>query len=262
MADLGNASANARADTFSLKGKVAVVSGAAGGIGSAAAQCLRAAGARLILCDRDADGLDRTATGSLGPGIDLVPADLTLPSDVSRIAAVAESAGGADIVINCVGVQRRRSILEVGMGDLEDLWKVNVGGVFGLTQRLLPQCIAKGYGKIINLCSIGSFVGLDQKTVYAMTKGAVAQYTRSLAVEVARYGIRVNGIAPGYVETPMTHAWLNEDLERRDGFLRRIPLGRFATPDDLTGLVIYLAAPASDYMTGQVVVLDGGWTIW
>ncbi len=168
--------------------------------------------------------------------------------------------GGADILVNSIGVQRRRPILEATSEDLEYVWGVNVAGVFAMTRALLPQMVAKGYGKIINVCSIGSFMGLDGKTVYAMTKGALAQYTRSSAVELARYGVRVNGIAPGYVETPMTHDFIHS--EREAEYLARIPLGRFADVEDLKGAFVFLASPASDYMIGQLLVLDGGQTIW
>jgi gluconate 5-dehydrogenase len=246
---------------FTLDGRLAVIGGGSGAIGLAAAQALVSAGARIVLCGRDPGKLE-AARQSLpsDANVAVEPGDVREQADLDRLASVAESMGGVDIVVNSVGVQRRRPILEATSEDLEYVWGVNVAGVFAMTRALLPQMVAKGYGKIVNVCSIGSFMGLDGKTVYAITKGALAQYTRSSAVELARYGVRVNGIAPGYVDTPMTHDFIHSERELE--YLARIPLGRFASVEDLKGAFVFLASPASDYMIGQLLVLDGGQTVW
>lgn len=248
-------------ELFSLQGRLAIVGGGSGAIGLAAAQALATAGAKLILCGRDVRKLE-SARENLPAAAEVAieTGDVREPGDMARLAAVAETMGGVDILVNSVGVQRRRPLLDVPTEDLDYVWSVNMAGVFAMTQALLPQMVDKGYGKVINVCSIGSFIGLDGKTVYAITKGALAQYTRSSAVELARYGIHVNGIAPGYVDTPMTHAYIHS--EREAEFLSRIPLGRYADVEDLRGTFVFLAAPASDYMIGQLLVLDGGQTIW
>lgn len=246
---------------FSLDGRLAVIGGGSGAIGLAAAHALANANARILLCGRDRGKLEvARRTFPSGADVSVEPGDVRDQADLDRLPEVADSMGGADILVNSIGVQRRRPILEATSEDLEYVWGVNVAGVFAMTRALLPQMVAKGYGKIINVCSIGSFMGLDGKTVYAMTKGALAQYTRSSAVELARYGVRVNGIAPGYVETPMTHDFIHS--EREAEYLARIPLGRFADVEDLKGAFVFLASPASDYMIGQLLVLDGGQTIW
>lgn len=246
---------------FSLEGRLVIIGGGSGAIGLAAADAVVAAGARVILCGRDPARLNAArAALPAGSEVTLVAGDVTEPADLDRLASMAQSMGGVDILINSVGVQRRRPLLEATFEDLEYVYGVNMAGVFRMTQSLLPQMVAKGYGKVINVCSIGSFMGLDGKTLYAISKGALAQYTRSSAVELARFGIRVNGVAPGYVDTPMTHDHIHG--EREAEFLARIPLGRYASVEDLQGAFVYLASPASDYMIGQLLVLDGGQTVW
>lgn len=246
---------------FSLEGRLAIIGGGSGAIGLAAAHALSAAGARLLLCGRDTAKLEAARTTfNAGADVAIESGDVTSQADLERLASKAQAMGGVDILVNSVGVQRRRPLLEATFDDLEYVYGVNMAGVFRMTQTLLPQMVAKGYGKVINVCSIGSFMGLDGKTVYAISKGALAQYTRSSAVELARFGIRVNGVAPGYVDTPMTHSHIHGDREAE--FLARIPLGRYAEVNDLQGTFVFLASPASDYMIGQLLVLDGGQTVW
>lgn len=245
---------------FRLDGRLVVVGGGSSGIGLGAARCLLEAGARVVLVSRDAARLE-AAKASLPAGAPVVahPADVCSSDDVARLAAAVAEMGGADIVVNSVGMHRRQPLLEVTSQDLEYLWSVNVAGAFALNQALTPQMVAKRYGKIISLCSIGSFVGLKGKAVYAMTKGAMAQYTRSAALDLAEYGIRVNAVAPGFVDTPMTHDLVHSD--RHDEFVAEIPLGRIAEPSDLDGTFLYLAGRASDHVTGQLIVVDGGQTV-
>lgn len=247
---------------FDLSGKTAVITGAARGIGRAAAEALGRHGAHLVLFDRLEDELKATVA-DLSPAsasVHAVTGDITSADDLERL--VGSLKDGVDVIVNSVGVQRRTPISDVTVDDLDWMWQVNVRGVFALTQALLPGMISRGRGKIINVASIGSLVGVERKTVYAMTKGAIAQYTRSLAIEVAQHGICVNAVAPGYVDTEMTHEWLYGDPERSRAFLNRIPLGRFATPADTEGAFVLLATRASDYITGQLLIVDGGWTSW
>lgn len=247
-------------DLFSLEGRLAVVTGASGAIGREAARCFIELGAEVIMAGRTTEHLE-SAIASLPEGapVTTVLGDARDADHVNEIVSLARSRGGADILVNSVGTNIRKPILEATTEDLDFLWSVNMASVWAITQALVPQMVEKGYGKVINMCSIGSFVGLESKTMYAITKGALAQHTRSAAVELAPYGIRVNGIAPGYVDTPMTHAWIHSDREAE--FLSVIPLGRFAEVGDLTGAFVYLASRASDHMTGQLLVLDGGETV-
>jgi NAD(P)-dependent dehydrogenase (short-subunit alcohol dehydrogenase family) len=250
---------------FDLTGKTAVVTGGARGIGRAAARWLAAAGASVIVFDRLTDELEQTRAMLEGQGrqVATVCGDLRSNSDVRALVARVERSGdGVDVLVNSAGIVRRHPALEMTLEDLDALWDVNVRGLIGLTQALLPMMTARGRGKIINLGSLGTVIGLDRRTAYAATKGAVGQYTRSLAAEVGRFGICVNAIAPGYVDTDMAGEWINNDRLRRETLLSRIPLGRFASPDDLAGAFLFLASAASDYVTGQILLVDGGWTSW
>ncbi|WOP19629.1 SDR family NAD(P)-dependent oxidoreductase [Raineyella sp. LH-20] len=248
-------------DLFSLSGKVAVVLGASGAIGSEAARTLHALGANVVLSGHSVEKLDQVRASLPSDGrVSVVAAgDCRDQHHVEDVAELSRSLGGVDILVDSIGTQRRRPLLEATSEDLDYLWSVNVAGVFAMTQALLPQMVAKGYGKVVHLCSIGSFVGLVDKTMYAITKGALAQYTRSSAVEMAPHGVRINAIAPGYVETPMTYDYIHS--EREAEFLSAIPLGRFAQLGDLAGAFAYLTTPASDHVTGQVLVIDGGETV-
>ena len=248
-------------ELFSLDGKVALITGGSGAIGQAAAQVFTELGARIILAGRTPDHLEAARTAlPRDAEVLTVLGDAGNRAHVEELVEVAAAQGGLDILVNSVGTNRRKPILEATPEDLEFLWQVNMASVWAVTQALVPQMVEKGYGKIINMCSIGSFVGLEYKTMYAITKGALAQHTRSAALELARYGIRVNGLAPGYVDTPMTHAWIHS--EREAEYLSRIPLGKYAQVSDLMGAFALLASRASDHITGQILVIDGGETIW
>jgi len=186
--------------------------------------------------------------------------DVRVEEDVRRLAETTAALGGVDVVVNAAGIMHRAVATEAKIADLDRLWEVNVRGLYAVTQALLPQLVERGTGgKIVNVGSLGSVLGLERRAAYAATKGAVRQYTQSMAVDLGPYGICVNAIAPGYIDTHMTADWL-DDPDRRRRLLERIPTGRFGEPADLAGTFVFLAAPASDYVTGQIVVVDGGWS--
>lgn len=247
---------------FSLHGMLAVVTGAARGIGKAAAQALATHGAGLLLVDRLGTELASTAAeiAETGVPVHTLVTDIAATDAGRNVRAAASKAGPVKVVVNAAGVMVRSEITELSATDLEMLWRVNVLGTIEVTQSLLPHMIEQGYGKVINVGSLGSVRGLERRTGYATSKGAVAQYTISLASEAGQYGIRANLIAPGYVITDMASEWIYGDGERTARLRARIPLGRFATPEDMGGAVVFLAAPASDYVTGQILLADGGWT--
>jgi NAD(P)-dependent dehydrogenase (short-subunit alcohol dehydrogenase family) len=243
---------------------VAVVAGA-GGIGRAAASALSRQGAAIALFDLAEETLDETARGLRADGANVT----TLVGDIASaeqvagfVKHVAEALGPVDVIVNAAGVQRRVPALEITLDVLDWMWRANVRGVVAVTQAFLPQMVERGSGRIINVASLGSLLGLEQRAMYALTKGAIAQYTRSIAVELGGSGIRANALAPGYIETEMTREWLTADPERTRDFLARIPVGRFGRPEDLEQLFVFLASPASDYVTGQLLVVDGGWSAW
>lgn len=249
-------------DMFSLDGAVAVVTGAAGGLGLAAASGLASRGADVVMCDNRGDALEDAAAGIINAGGTAIPvsADVTESADIDRLVATANSVGPVSILVNCAGAMRRTDVEALTVDDLEWLWKINVAGTVSVTQAFLSGMITAAYGKIINVGSLGSVIGLERRTGYATTKGAVAQYTTSLASEVGRFGIRANVVAPGYVDTRMAGPYIHGDADRTERLLGRIPLGRFASPADLEGAFTFLACRASDYITGQLLLVDGGWT--
>jgi NAD(P)-dependent dehydrogenase (short-subunit alcohol dehydrogenase family) len=248
------------ADLFSLDGRLAVITGGSGAIGRAAAAVFLELGASVVITGRTEGHLTAAREWlPAGSPVSTLVGDTRDPSHVSEIVELASSLGGVDVLVNSVGAQRRKPLLEALPEDLDYLWGVNMASVFAVTQALLPQMVKKQQGKIINICSIGSFIGLKDKTMYAITKGALAQYTRSAAVELASYGICVNGLAPGYVDTPMTHDYIHS--EREAEYLAAIPLGKFAVVEDLHGAFAFFASRASDHVTGQLLVIDGGETV-
>lgn len=251
------------AQLFRIDGATAVVTGAARGIGRAAACALAHAGAQLVLFDRLRERLARTAEEirrETGARVHTVTGDVGVAGDRERLAEHCRRRPGRWVLVNAAGVMRRTEITALTEADLEYLWRVNVAGTVGVTQLLLPHMIETGYGKVVNVGSLGSVRGLEQRTGYATTKGAIAQYTVSLASEVGRHGVRVNAVAPGYVVTDMAAEWIYRDPEHTERLRARIPLDAFAAPEQLAGVFVFLAAPASDYLTGQVLVADGGWT--
>ena len=247
---------------FDLSGRVAVITGGARGIGLSAARGMVRHGAAVVLFDVLEEDLKSAAVmlQSVGGTVITVCGSVTDLVEVEKLRVAAERLGTVSIVVNSAGIINRIDIEAMTTFDLDELWQVNVQGTVAVTQLFLPQMIAQGYGKVINLGSIGSVIGLERRTAYATTKGAVAMYTVSLASEVGKHGVRANVIAPGYVDTDMTGGHIWGEPARTQRLLERIPLGRFAATEDLAGTFVFLASRASDYITGQVLLVDGGWT--
>lgn len=250
------------ASGFDLTGLRAVVTGAARGIGQAAARALATHGAQPLLVDFDQHQLGHTADqiACTRPRPAVLAADIRDAASITDIADHVAADGGLDILVNAAGIIRRADALHATVDDLDDVWQVNVRGLYALTQALLPAMIGRPSPSIINVGSLGSLLGLANRGAYAATKGAVRQYTQSLAVDLGRHGVRANTIAPGYIATEMNRDWLDNDTTARDQLIARIPLGRLGRPDDLAGTFVFLASPASAYLTGQLIVVDGGWS--
>ena len=249
-------------DRFRLDGRVAVVTGGSRGIGRGIALALAEAGAELVLISRTAAQLARTAQEVERLGRRVV----THAVDVADVAATGEAIDAAagklgriDVLVNAAGVQLRKPVAEVTPDDFDSVHDVNLRGAYFAAQAALHHMRAGGYGRVINIASLTLRTGLPGITIYGCTKGGVAAMTVGMATEYAPEGITVNAIAPGYIYTDMT-APLFEQPERRAWIHSRIPMRRHGTPDDLAGLAVFLASPASAYLTGQIIYVDGGWT--
>jgi 2-deoxy-D-gluconate 3-dehydrogenase len=245
---------------FDLTGRTAVVTGANAGLGQAIAVALAAAGADVALAGRSA--MDDTAAriAALGRGALPIHADLATlaPVDdiVARTLAWREQ---VDILVNNAGIIRRADALDYTEADWDAVIDVDQKAVFFLSQAAARAMVARGAGgKIINIASLLSFQGGVRVAAYAAAKSALAGITRLCACEWAPHGINVNAIAPGYFETANT-APLRADAARHAAISARIPAGRWGRPDDLAGAAVFLASPASDYVNGIVLPVDGGW---
>ncbi len=247
-------------DSFRLDGKTALVTGAARGLGQGMALALADAGANIVAVDilpaadtvRQVEALGRRAvaiTGNLG--------DRAAVPQV--VAEARRNFPGLDILVNCAGIIRREDFVKFSEKDWDDVMGINIDAVFFLSQAFCRDVIARGArGKIINIASMLSFQGGIRVPSYTASKSAVQGLTRLIANELAGQGINCNAIAPGYMATDNT-APLRADEKRAAAILERIPAGRWGTPDDLRGAVVFLASPASDYINGYTVAVDGGW---
>ena len=248
-----------------VDGKVAIVTGTGTGLGQAAALALAQAGAKVILTELPgrtdaAEATARTARDDYGAET------LVLPLDVQRRDQIDELVGGAlanfgqiDILVNNAGVNIPKLAVDVTEEDWDRVMDINLKGLFFTTQAVGKEMIARGSGKIINIASQMGVVGYWKRAAYCSSKAGVVNLTRVLAFEWAQHGVRVNAVGPTFVETPLTRPMF-EDRAFREDVMGRIPLGRLATPQDIAGAIVYLASPASDMVTGQTLLVDGGWT--
>lgn len=248
-------------DQFRLNGRVALVTGAAQGLGQGYARALAEAGADIVALDLT----DVTETGkavtALGRRFYSVQCNLRDASvdDLNKIVNdVVAQMGRLDILVNNAGIIRRAPAIEFSEKDWDDVIQINLKAVFFLAQAAARVMMKQGGGKIINIASMLSFQGGILVPSYTSSKSAVAGLTRALANEWAKYNINVNAIAPGYMATANT-APLRADPVRNQAILDRIPAGRWGTPEDLYGIVVFLASDASNYMHGAIVPVDGGW---
>jgi 2-deoxy-D-gluconate 3-dehydrogenase len=247
-------------DSFRLDGKVAVVTGARKGLGFGIAEGLAEAGADIVGVGPIPMPETERAVTSLGRKFLYVEADLMSQERIPDIVAeTVAGLGSLDILVNNAGIIRRADVLEFSEKDWDDVMNVNLKSLFFLSQEAARQMEKQGRGgKIVNIASMLSFQGGIRVPSYTSSKSAVAGLTKLMANEMAQFGVQVNAIAPGYMATDNTEA-LQKDPVRNKEILARIPNGRWGTPDDLKGAAVFLASAASDYVTGYVVAVDGGW---
>jgi 2-deoxy-D-gluconate 3-dehydrogenase len=247
-------------DLFDLSGKVALVTGASRGLGAGMALALAGAGADVALhaSERPAAATE-SAVSATGVRARTFVANLADASAAKTLVPeVVAAFGRLDILVNNAGMTRRKPAAVYPDDWWDEVIAVNLSSVFRLSRAAGAHMLERGGGKIINIASLLSFQGGITVPAYAAAKGGVAQVTKALANEWASKGINVNAIAPGYMDTDNTQA-LKEDPVRSRQILERIPAGRWGRPDDLAGAVVFLAARASDYVNGHVLVVDGGW---
>jgi 2-deoxy-D-gluconate 3-dehydrogenase len=244
---------------FSLQGKTAIVTGASRGLGRAAAVALAGAGANVALVARDETAL-KAVQAEIGEEHSfLVVGDVTEPTlAVEVISSTLRRWKSADILVNNAGIIRRALAADYTAHDWNEVIDTDLNAVFQWSQVAGKAMIEQGSGKIINIASLLSFQGGLNVVAYAAAKGGVAQLTKALSNEWAKYGVNVNAIAPGYMMTDNT-APLRANSERSAQIFSRIPAGRWGEPDDLAGAIIYLASEASDYVNGHILAIDGGW---
>lgn len=247
-------------ELFSLEGKNALVTGAAGAIGGEMARSLAQCGAKLALVDYNIDGLkevERQIEAFGGEAISVQTDLLKLDSINACVQSVIEAFGHIDVLINCAGINKRIGMLDGDEATFDRIVGVNLKAVYFMSQAVARHMVKQKSGSVINICSYNAVMMLGGNGIYGATKSGVAALTRAQAIEWAQYGIRSNAIAPGHISTPLTQP-LWTDPVRSKYMLDRIAMARPGTPEDLIGMTILLASDASQYMSGMMYHVDGG----
>jgi NAD(P)-dependent dehydrogenase (short-subunit alcohol dehydrogenase family) len=247
---------------FNVNGKVALVTGAAKGIGRSCALALAEAGADIALGFRDISK-DNGVPGEIRSiGREALPLQMDV-SDVEQIrkavAMAIDEFGRIDILVNNAGIAPANLIEDYTEADFDQTIAVNLKGTFFTSQEVGKNMIHNQYGRIINMASQAGFIALPSESVYCMTKAGISHLTKCFAVEWAKYNINVTAVAPTFIETPGTAPWLN-DRDFRADVLSKIKLGRIGIPQEVSGVVVFLASQAASMITGTTVMVDGGWT--
>ena len=252
-----------KAEPFDLSGKVAIVTGGNGGIGLGMARGLAEAGANVVIVGRNEAKSDAAVVDLSQRGVKAISvvADVT---DKAAVTAMAERAlrelGRIDILVNNAGINIRKAPHALELEEWDSVIKTNLTSAFLCSQAVYPAMKAMGSGKIINIGSMYSIFGTSYGAAYAASKGALVQLTKSLAIAWAKDNIQVNVVLPGWIDTELTQGARRHVAELHDRVLDRTPAGRWGVPEDLAGIAVFLAAPASDFVTGAAIPVDGGYS--
>lgn len=254
-----------RLKPFDLTGKIALVTGAGSGIGAAVACALGGAGARVFATDRDPRTADATARRITDDGGDAeaLVLDVTREQDCQNAAeSVLRDGRQLDVLVNNAGIGHVGTMVSTGGKDLDALYAVNVRGTFNVTKAFLPHMLARRSGAIVNMASVGGTVGIPDRLAYCTTKFAVVGLTKSMALDHAADGIRVNCVCPGRVETPFVAARLREYPDPEQAYRQMSStqaVGRMGRPDEIAAAVLYLVSDEAAFVTGSALMIDGGW---
>ena len=249
-------------DLFSLKGRLALVTGSSQGIGLAIAEGLAAAGARVVLNGRDGAKLDAATKALRAKGHEATAANFDVTDEAAVNAAVNDiekSAGAIDILVNNAGMQFRTPLEDFPSEKWRELMRVNVESAFLAGKAVAKGMIARKRGKIVNICSVQSELGRPSIAPYTATKGAIKMLTKGMCADWAKHGIQVNAIGPGYFKTPLNQA-LVDNPEFSSWLEKRTPAGRWGTVDELIGAAVFLSSDASSFVNGHILYVDGGIT--
>lgn len=249
-------------NSFHLGGRRALITGSGKGIGLELARGLGAAGATVVINDRNRQKAQRVTDQLRDEGLhaEFAVFDVTDRAQLQQAINDFEAdIGPIDILVNNAGIQRRAPLEDYDANDWHDLMRVNLDGVFHVSQTVARHMIARGRGKIINICSVQSELGRPTIAPYAASKGAVKMLTKGMCADWARYGIQANGLAPGYFATEMNRP-LVDNQEFSEWLCKRTPAGRWGRVEELCGTAVFLASAASDFINGQTLFVDGGLT--
>ena len=247
--------------SFSLKGKVALVTGASYGIGFAMATALSRAGATIVFNDIRPDLVEQGLASYKEEGIGAYGyvCDVTNEEQVNEmVKKIEKEVGVIDILVNNAGIIKRIPMVEMTAAEFRQVIDVDLNAPFIMAKAVIPSMIKKGGGKIINICSMMSELGRETVSAYAAAKGGLKMLTRNIASEYGEYNIQCNGIGPGYIATPQTAPLRTEGHPFNSFIIAKTPAARWGTPEDLAGPAVFLASPASDFVNGHILYVDGG----